>query len=65
MAPALGARLRASVPSHLSPRYVEIYDTLPKTDTEKIRKGILRNEGDHGLTERTWDAVQERWATAQ
>jgi crotonobetaine/carnitine-CoA ligase len=34
------------------PRYVEIMHALPKTDTGKIRKAVLR---DQGLTPDTWD----------
>jgi len=34
------------------PRYVEILTELPKTDTGKIRKAVLR---EHGVSPETWD----------
>ena len=34
------------------PRYVEVVETLPKTQTGKIRKYTLR---ERGLTPATWD----------
>lgn len=36
------------------PRYVEIVDALPKTQTGKIQKFELR---DQGTTDATWDRV--------
>jgi len=41
------------VPRYAIPRFLEIYDELPKTPTNKVRKAELRK---HGLTERTWTA---------
>ena len=58
----LANELYTMMSGHHRPRYVEIYDTLPRTDTEKLRKGVLRAEGEHGLTTRTWDTVEHRWA---
>lgn len=58
----LGDELRATMSIHHRPRYVEIYAALPRTETHKIRKGVLRSEGDHGLSKHTWDAVERRWA---
>jgi crotonobetaine/carnitine-CoA ligase len=37
------------------PRYVEIVDTLPKTETQRIQYGILRQRG---ITPATWDRQQ-------
>ncbi|TMD96127.1 MAG: hypothetical protein E6I76_08730 [Chloroflexi bacterium] len=34
------------------PRYVEIVDSLPKTETQRIQYGILRQRG---ITPATWD----------
>lgn len=46
------------LPAALVPRYVEIRSDFPRTETEKIRKNVLREEGDHGLTPTTWDSVK-------
>jgi crotonobetaine/carnitine-CoA ligase len=43
------------LPRHMVPRYLEFVDELPRTPTDKIAKYRLRAEGDHGITERTWD----------
>lgn len=37
------------------PRYVELVEALPKTETERIQYGILKQQG---VTERTWDREQ-------
>jgi crotonobetaine/carnitine-CoA ligase len=37
------------------PRYVEFVDALPRTPTDKVAKYMLKEQGDHGLTESTWD----------
>lgn len=42
------------MPHFIVPRYVEFYDALPKTPTEKIQKAKLRAAA---LGERTWDRV--------
>ncbi len=41
------------VPRYAIPRFVEIYDELPKTPTNKVRKTELRK---HGIREQTWTA---------
>jgi carnitine-CoA ligase len=40
------------LPHFMVPRYVEILDELPKTPTQKIQKGLLR---ERGLSASTWD----------
>ena len=40
------------LPRFARPRYVEIVDAIPKTPTEKVRKGELRTRG---VTSATWD----------
>jgi carnitine-CoA ligase len=60
----LGDELRAAMSTHHRPRYLELYDELPRTETHKIRKGPLRSEGDRGLSDRTWDVVERTWARA-
>ena len=54
------------LPRHMVPRYLEFVDELPRTPTDKIAKYRLRAEGDHGITERTWDreAVTEDESSA-
>jgi crotonobetaine/carnitine-CoA ligase len=42
------------IPAFMIPRYVEVYDGLPKTPSEKIKKHELR---DAGATPGTWDRV--------
>ncbi len=34
------------------PRYVELRDSLPKTGTHRVQKGVLKREG---VGARTWD----------
>jgi carnitine-CoA ligase len=41
-----------SLPYFALPRYVRFMDALPTTETEKLRKGVLREEG---VVETTWD----------
>jgi crotonobetaine/carnitine-CoA ligase len=41
------------VPRYAVPRFLEIYDELPKTPTNKVRKAELRK---HGVREQTWTA---------
>jgi crotonobetaine/carnitine-CoA ligase len=43
------------LPRYMVPRYVEFRDALPRTPTDKVAKYRLRAEGDHGITEGTWD----------
>jgi carnitine-CoA ligase len=42
------------MPSFMVPRYVEIFNQLPQTPTQKIRKNELREAG---VTPNTWDRV--------
>ena len=43
------------LPYFAVPRYVRILDAIPKTQTEKIQKHVLRADG---VTADTWDAVE-------
>jgi crotonobetaine/carnitine-CoA ligase len=43
------------LPRYMVPRYLEFVDALPRTPTDKIAKYRLRAEGDHGITDSTWD----------
>jgi crotonobetaine/carnitine-CoA ligase len=52
----LVAHMARDLPAYLVPRYVDLRDSWPRTDTGKIRKAALRDEGDRGLTRQTWDA---------
>jgi crotonobetaine/carnitine-CoA ligase len=54
---ALLDHMAAELPAGLVPRYVELRTQFPRTDTEKIRKAGLRDEGRKGLTASTWDAM--------
>jgi crotonobetaine/carnitine-CoA ligase len=58
---ALLDHMAAELPPSLVPRYVELRQTFPRTDTEKIRKAGLRDEGQKGLTATTWDAATARF----
>jgi crotonobetaine/carnitine-CoA ligase len=57
--------LRGALPAEMVPRYIEVRDSLPRTDTHKIAKAVLRSEGDRGLTPGTVDleAIRRREAT--
>jgi crotonobetaine/carnitine-CoA ligase len=44
--------LEPRMPRFMVPRFIAIVDELPKTETEKIRKSALR---DQGVTPETWD----------
>jgi carnitine-CoA ligase len=44
-----------TLPRALTVRYVEIFDELPKTQTEKVKRAALRALGDRGLTPNSWD----------
>ena len=50
------AHMASELPRYLVPRYVDLRQQFPRTDTDKIRKAALRDEGQKGLTETTWDA---------
>ena len=63
--PAPGARLnpatlvaeaQARLPRYAVPRYVEIVNALPKTETNKVRKNVLRETP---FTPGTWDRTSE------
>ena len=63
--PAPGARLnpqslireaQAHLPKFAVPRYVEIVAALPKTETNKIRKNVLRETP---FTPDTWDRIKQ------
>lgn len=43
------------LPKFMVPRYVEFMAALPRTPTDKVAKYKLRERGDHGLTDETWD----------
>jgi len=51
----LMAYCEENMPYFWIPRYVEFMEALPKTETAKIQKYELRNMGDKGITEKTWD----------
>lgn len=53
--PELIAWCDARMPYFMVPRYVEQFDALPQTPSEKVRKKELR---DRGVTSRTWDRVR-------
>jgi crotonobetaine/carnitine-CoA ligase len=44
------------MPAFALPRFVEFIDELPKTPSEKIKKGDLRKRG---VTARTWDSQRD------
>lgn len=44
--------LEPKLPYFAVPRYIEFVDNLPKTQTEKIQKGMLKSRG---VTPRMWD----------
>ncbi|GIK50186.1 MAG: AMP-binding protein [Hyphomonadaceae bacterium] len=50
--------LEPSMPRFMLPRYVEIVEDLPKTQTARVRKVELRAKA---FTERTWDHVTGRY----
>jgi crotonobetaine/carnitine-CoA ligase len=51
---AIIAYAQAQLPRHAVPRYVEIVEALPKTETNKIRKNVLRATP---FTDNTWDRM--------
>lgn len=51
---ALIAHAEAKLPRFAVPRYVEVVDALPKTETNKVRKNVLRETP---FTAGTWDRL--------
>ena len=49
------AACERQLPKYSVPRYVEFREALPKTETNKIRKNVLREEG---LSPSTWDRLR-------
>ena len=55
----------ANLPKAMKVRYVEIFSSLPKTQTEKIQRAELRKLGQSGMTGKTWDHdLQKYWTGA-
>jgi carnitine-CoA ligase len=52
---ALVSEAQARLPKYAVPRYVEIVSALPKTETNKVRKNVLRESP---FTPATWDRTQ-------
>jgi crotonobetaine/carnitine-CoA ligase len=46
--------LAERMPRFMVPRYIEVVDDLPQTDTGKVKKAELRATG---LNAATWDAL--------
>jgi crotonobetaine/carnitine-CoA ligase len=44
--------LAARLPHYMVPRYIEYFDALPRTPTNKVKKTLLRQQG---ITSGTWD----------
>lgn len=55
--PELQAWLRAQLPKHMWPRYIEFVTAVPRTGTDKVEKAKLQREG-LGVT--AWDAEAAR-----
>ena len=53
----LVAQAQARLPRYAIPRYVEIVGALPKTETNKVRKNVLRETP---FTPGTWDRSKDR-----
>jgi crotonobetaine/carnitine-CoA ligase len=53
--PELIAWCDARMPYFMVPRYIEVFDGLPQTPSEKVQKKQLR---DRGRTAQTWDRVK-------
>lgn len=51
---ALAAYCVGKVARHAVPRYVELVDELPKTGTQRVQYGVLR---ERGVTPSTWDRL--------
>ncbi len=56
----LVAFLSEHLPKSMRPRYLEFKTSFPRTDTHKIAKRILRDEGESGLTPGTIDLDRRR-----
>ena len=56
------ARAQAKLPRYAVPRYVEIVDALPKTETNQVRKNVLRATP---FTANTWDRLTGHAARAR
>ena len=52
---ALIAHATEKLPRFAIPRYVEVVDALPKTETNKVRKNVLRESP---FTPGTWDRMK-------
>jgi len=53
--------LAAVLPKAMTVRYFEIFEVLPKTQTEKVQRAALRKLGERGLTPQTWDHEMRRF----
>jgi crotonobetaine/carnitine-CoA ligase len=51
--PELFAFCKEKMPKYMVPRYIEIKEALPKTETERVQKVKLKEEG---ITPNTWDS---------
>lgn len=58
---AIAAYLANALPKAMAVRYVELFTELPKTQTEKVKRAVLRQMGEGGLTPETWDHEQDRF----
>ena len=56
---ALIAAAQAQLPKYAIPRYVEVVAALPKTETNKVRKNVLRETP---FTPGTWDRLEQELA---
>ncbi|GAC1543331.1 MAG: AMP-binding protein [Candidatus Velthaea sp.] len=59
----VAAYLLEALPKAMAVRYVEIFDELPKTQTEKVKRAALRDLGECGLTAQTWDHENGAYVT--
>lgn len=57
---AIVAHCERSLPKFSVPRYVEFRDALPRTETNKIRKNVLREDG---FNPQTWDRASKAFLT--
>lgn len=57
---AIADWLTGALPRAMTVRYVELFEALPKTQTEKVQRAALRKLGDRGLTPTTWDHERQR-----
>ena len=55
-APELAAHCQERMAHFMVPRYVEFREALPKTETHRVQKGVLKREGPG---EATWDRDAE------